>query len=142
MKVTKIAAISEAYGKHWNRLPKDAKVKAIENFGFISSDDAGGIELINIIGNDIDLEDYSCISEKIRFYRPKSLQGIENNNGWERVDDENTKSVKDDIHYDLYDAEDDEIMYNVSGIFNVLSLVLLPAITHIRISNNKKPIYR
>jgi len=64
-------AIQEAYGEHW------------ENFkDFV--DENGWVKKISLIP----LFDVIEIDFKGKFQRPKSLQGIENNNGWVKIESE------------------------------------------------------
>ncbi|WP_312922553.1 hypothetical protein [Empedobacter brevis] len=70
--MTKEEIIKEAWGECWNKLPKEAQEKALKNNGFVSQY----------------FEDLLTIDKRERKLfeiRPKSLQGIENNNGWIKI---------------------------------------------------------
>ena len=73
--MTKQEKIKEAWGECWNKLPNEAQEKAFKNNGFV----------------DQDYEDLLTIDKRERKLfeiRPKSLQGIENNNGWIKIESE------------------------------------------------------
>jgi hypothetical protein len=73
--MTKEEKIQEAYGVHWEGFNLTAKRCALSHFGFIG----------NILENppkNIELE------HKMGAFRPKSLEGIENNNGWVKIQTE------------------------------------------------------
>jgi hypothetical protein len=68
--MTKEEVIQQAYREYWDGFNNTAKKCALSNNGYISpilENAPEGIELDYIING---------------AYRPKSLQGIENNNGW------------------------------------------------------------
>ena len=72
--LSKEEIIKEAWGECWNKLPKEAKEKALKNNGFVSQY----------------FEDLLTIDKRERKLfeiRPKSLQGIENNNGWIKIEE-------------------------------------------------------
>lgn len=80
MNELKQEAIKKAYGEYWEQV-KDY----VDDYGFTSID-----SLIEIGTNiekyiDCEVDDY----EYPQAYRPKSLQGIENNNGWIIIESEN-----------------------------------------------------
>ena len=73
-------AIKKAYGEYFEQLTNEAKQIALLNNGWLHydliTDDRG--TLLNCIEMERDID----------YYRPKSLQGIENNNGWIRIESE------------------------------------------------------
>jgi len=82
--MTKEEKIQESYGKHWEKLHPIAKKCALDNYGWISS----------LLGNppkDLCLD----FDEAFRIYRPKSLEGIEENNGWIKLN-----GLPNEIEYD------------------------------------------
>ena len=75
-------AIKKAYGEHWERLNNFINEDGV----FIGDTDMISDELFNewaFIGSSKDINSEKLISGS----RPKSLKGIENNNGWMRIDD-------------------------------------------------------
>jgi hypothetical protein len=72
--MTKEGKIKEAYGEHWD-LVKDY----VERNGWITVSDLLHLKLPIAKIIDCDIED-------VRAYRPKSLRGIENNNGWTKIE--------------------------------------------------------
>lgn len=88
METAKEKAIREAYGEHWDKV-KDF----VDDNGYIYEDDAKDIlwkKLVNgiihsrIYHVEVDIIDRGCYDDM----RPKSLQGIETNNGWTRIESE------------------------------------------------------
>ena len=73
-------AIKNAYGEYWEQLTTETKQIALLNNGWLHynliTDDTG--TLLNCIEMERDID----------YYRPKSLQGIENNNGWIKIESE------------------------------------------------------
>ena len=130
MKATKKEVIREAYGKHWEELKEH-----INHNGWCS---AGGEEFLKEVKSDFQ---YTTDGNRIAF-RPKVLEDIDNNNGWLIVSSDETPAVKDGVSYDLYDAEEDRIYYRIQGMYTVLNFVMLPSITHIRVTRNDKPLYK
>lgn len=80
--IAKCKAIKQAYGEYWNQLRDSAKFSAINNNGWLHYNEITNNNgtLLDCIQMDI-LHDIDC-------YRPKSLQGIENNNGWICIESE------------------------------------------------------
>lgn len=73
-------AIKKAYGEYWEQLTTKSKQIALLNNGWLHydliTDDTG--TLLNCIEMERDID----------YYRPKSLKGIENNNGWIKIESE------------------------------------------------------
>lgn len=74
---SKQEVIQEAYGEYWDGLSGAAKVCALSNNGIISPLISG----CGIIPRDF-------ITYNDMGFRPRSLKGIENNNGWIRIESE------------------------------------------------------
>lgn len=82
MNELKQEAIKKAYGEYWD------KVKDYDyDNGWLSTKIISPIDL-EYSWNDIETKECSINVENVLF-RPKSLQGIENNNGWIRIESEN-----------------------------------------------------
>jgi len=88
--------IQEAYGEYWDKLHHTNKIQGFENDGWC--DFYNFCFNYNIVDHkpllktfDINIED--CL------IRPKSLQGIENNNGWIKIESESdlpkTRGIED-----------------------------------------------
>jgi hypothetical protein len=79
--MTKQEAIKEAYGEYWEQV----KVFVDENGWVFFSDDENILRLNFQQKDNISTEKTDVESWK---WRPKSLQGIENNNGWIKIENE------------------------------------------------------
>ena len=73
---TKEEVIATAYGKYWEQVKQN-----VSEFGWVCRD----LLLIDNI-NDFDTESTFTANDTVR---PKSLQGIEDNNGWVSINSEN-----------------------------------------------------
>ena len=80
---SKKEVIQEAYGDVFNKLPEDVKQYAIENNGFIPKE-----TFISFLGHRIWGSAESTRINSLLHCRPKSLEGIESNNGWIRIESE------------------------------------------------------
>lgn len=83
----KAEAIRKAYGEYWERFHTEIQEEVIQLDGWLdwlSLNDLDIGELFFKIFNDIDI-DFDYDKERLR---PKSLKGIETNNGWQRIDSE------------------------------------------------------
>lgn len=84
--MTKQDKIKEAYGEYWDNFIPQAKECALKNDGWISSILEHAPKSL-----ELEFENYQ--------YRPKSLQGIENNNGWIKIESEADLPTKEvDCH--------------------------------------------
>ena len=87
---TKQQAIQEAYGEHWELFENDEQEKILRNNGFcLLFSHPLHFELSKFM--EIETFAYGIGTS----WRPKSLQGIENNNGWLKIESE------DDLPKDL-----------------------------------------
>lgn len=87
---TKEQAIKEAYGKHWDKLPIEIQKQVLEKNGWINSKewigDAGNTLIFNKLkGISLDCMD-NYHSTYCYYFRPKSLKGIKDNNGWIKIE--------------------------------------------------------
>ena len=82
--MTKQEKIKEAWGECWNKLPNEVQEKAFKNNGFVSQYFE---HLLNIDKRE----------RKFFKTRPKSLQGIENNNGWIKIESEEQRFPDEDL---------------------------------------------
>lgn len=73
--MTKEEKIRESYGDYWDKINQQVKDCALKNNGWINS-------ILEHPPTDVELEfgDYT--------FRPLSLQGIEDNNGWIKIESE------------------------------------------------------
>lgn len=74
-------AIKKAYGEYWEQLTAVAIFIALKNNGWVLEED-----LYNDKGTLLDCIEFE--KDMHNNFRPKSLQGIENNNGWIRIESE------------------------------------------------------
>ena len=81
----------------------EAKQEAIKKaYGeyFIHADINGWIKFGMYCPSDLGIEDYDEIVDTIGIWRCKSLQGIENNNGWIRIESEEDLPKEEiDLHF-------------------------------------------
>jgi len=125
---TKEQKIKEAYGEHWENFNDSAKQCALKHDGFISS-------ILEHRLTDIETE----YSDSKRAWRPKSLSGIENNNGWIRIESE-ADLIVEEGYYAVFNTrfKGNEI----SIIQIVIPYKLDSYITHYQpIIKPEKPIY-
>ena len=87
--MTKQEKIKEAWGECWNKLPNEAQEKAFKNNGLVSQ------YLLTIDKRE----------RKLFEIRPKSLQGIEINNGWIKIESKDDLP-KIDGHYCVVDKNE------------------------------------
>jgi len=87
---TKEEVIKSAWGEKWNDLPTGVQITALKNNGYVSQY----------------FEDLLEIDErerKVFEIRPKSLSGIEDNNGWTKIESEEDLPKEDgDYHVRLH----------------------------------------
>lgn len=100
---TKEEAIQEAYGEYWDELPLETQKEALENNGWINKYYLS-IEFRNQNYNEC--KQIDIVTGQSWAYRPKSLQGIENNNEWIRIESELDKPKEDcDCYFKTYSEE-------------------------------------
>ena len=75
--MTKQEKIKEAYGEYWELVKETVNENGWFDYNY---------EEHRKIADNIPLESYSQFSSSV--VRPKSLQGIENNNGWTKIESE------------------------------------------------------
>ncbi len=120
--MTKQESIKEAYGEYYK------KCNPNEN-GWIDYD-----IWFQLIGHKIDY-DYSLNQ---MFIRPKSLSGIENNNGWDKF---NNEQLTEDMDCYVINPQGNIVILS-SNVINSISKDRLANITHYQIiSEPKPPIY-
>ena len=90
--MTKQEKIKEAWGECWNKLPNEAQEKAFKNNGFVSQ-------------YFYYLLTFDKRERKLFEIRPKSLQGIEINNGWIKIESKDDLP-KIDGHYWVVDKNE------------------------------------
>ena len=132
-------AIKKAYGEHWERLNNFINEDGV----FIGDTDMISDELFNewaFIGSSKDINSEKLISGS----RPKSLKGIENNNGWMRIESE-ADLPKEGMHHSiLLDSEciNGYRNYDVIVFYEVNSKFRKKEISHYQpIEIPKTPIY-
>ncbi|KUY28050.1 hypothetical protein [Elizabethkingia ursingii] len=74
---SKTEAIKAAYGEHWDKLSEEAKDFVLSNDGYVSYWHWSHFNM-----------DFDFDLKTSGLYRPKSLSGIETNNGWTRIESE------------------------------------------------------
>lgn len=88
--MTKEEKIKESYKEHWDKLSTSLKEKVLSNNGWLDYKD----------GCDNNIS-FHCIEMEANHgkYRPASLRGIENNNGWFMIESENDLPSNDNVYY-------------------------------------------
>ena len=131
--MTKEEKIKEAWGENWSKISKENQKKALNNNGFVSQY----------------FEDLLTIDKRERKLfeiRPKSLQGIETNNGWIKIESEDDLP-KDENIVEFWVYDDEEIvsakfMYESKRWYHDVNLNLRLFPTHYQpIEKPKPPIY-
>ena len=85
MESKKQEAIKKAYGKHYKLCKPDQQ-------GYTESDEE--ILGLEFCGDGVDYLDFGCSNK----WRPESLSGIENNNGWISIEPDGSNLPKIDFH--------------------------------------------
>lgn len=144
---TKEEAIQEAYGEYWDELPLEVQKEALEKNGFINSNKwLGGFGNTLIFkklrGIPLDCMD-NYDSTYCYYFRPKSLQGIENNNGWIRIEsDDDLPKEKSFFNACYFNEKNDHIMFYGISHYELISLFEEKNITHYKpFERLKPPIY-
>ena len=129
---SKQEALIKAYGKAFNLIDKDVILRIFESEGWTREVNESWLK--NTIGIDLEFNGIYC--------RPKSLQGIENNNGWISIESE--KDLKElPKTYQSYHGAFNEFIYDTT--FNYQTLLKKYAekeLTHYQpIIKPNRPIY-
>lgn len=89
--------IRQAYIEYWEQLSEQAQEMALNNFGWIFRRDS--------IKRNGGLDDSIEMEHHLIYTRPKSLQGIENNNGWIRIDSEDDLPNEKGDYWVIWDGK-------------------------------------
>lgn len=145
----KAEAIRKAYGEYWNQLDELSQKNALVEYGWLDFEVIRKTGLAELLFNGrittsiyhIPLENDTIDRD---FYRPKSLQGIENNNGWIRIESEEDLP-KESGWFEVENNNPDVIFYTSSFAVDLDDLIELyedGSITHYkRAERSEKPIY-
>ena len=124
-------AIKNAYGNNWDKV-KDY----VDKNGWIFWSDKNPIGIYN--NRYLEYKE-----ENPNYWRPKSLQGIENNNGWIKIESEADLPKNDDDYWVMTNIKDDELQ-QLSNLIVIrcLNLEKNIKVTHYQpIEKPKPPIY-
>ena len=120
---------------------KQEAIKKAYGENYIHADINGWIRFGMYVPTDLGIENYDDIDG---FWRCKSLQGIENNNGWIKIESE-TDLPKEGIHHSILldsDCINGYRNYDVIVFYEVNSRYRKKEISHYRpIEKPKPPIY-
>lgn len=94
--MTKQEKIKEAWGENWYNLNKRGQEQALEDNGYCHK---------NYINSEIYFEIESLPYPDNEFVRPESLQGIENNNGWIKIESEADLPKEDCLYWVILGGE-------------------------------------
>lgn len=123
--------IKEAYVDAWIIIDFSIQEKILENNGFTYEINESWLQ--NKMGVELELKDKYC--------RPKSLQGIENNNGWIKIESENDLP-KEEGNYMIFHNQDNMQTSETFSKNIVHKLFKYNSITHYQpIEKPKPPIY-
>jgi hypothetical protein len=132
--MTKEEKIIEAYGESWDKLHPAARACALKNNGWIGS-------IISHPPIDVKL---TLVFQGLTF-RPKSLEGIETNNGWVKIYRKNDLPQMDcdlfvldketGLHFGRWELSENEKQNEENRTFWVKN------VSHYKILNIKKPLY-
>ena len=126
--MTKEEKIKEAWGENWSKISKENQKKVLNNNGFVSQ-----------YYEDLLSKETTC--RKLFDVRPKSLQGIENNNGWIKIESEEDLPKDYEISYHAWNSESDRDYY-VTNMWTIINRYHLGNVTHYQpIEKPLKPIY-
>lgn len=130
-------AIRKAYGEYWDKMSTELQAIALRSDGWILMRDC-----IKELGKDFSLSQH--LSTEPHFnsskQRPKSLQGIKNNNGWIRIEGEEDLP-KDSFNYYAFCSNGSVMTFND---FEYYKKYIIPElkVTHYQpIVKPEKPIY-
>lgn len=126
--MTKEEKIILSYGNYWDEFNDSSKNCALNNNGWISS-------ILDHAPDNLDLDfKHYC-------YRPKELNGIEDNNGWTKIESEEDLPIEN-IPYDLCNIRDIEGFLREEELNILKALYLGGYITHYKKSViTKRPMY-
>lgn len=133
--MTKEEKIKEAYGLLWDIMPEKAKNDALRDFGFICTDD------FYLITNGYNFSEIETKEKTLHFsyHRPKSLQGIEDNNGWIKIESEDDLPKEEGLYFTM---RRDKTKVEITHFFHELSKEFKKVATHYKpIVKPKPPIY-
>lgn len=126
---TKEEVIKEAWGFIWGKLNDTAKKCALENNGYISG----------ILANELH-QPFTEWSTELKSWRPKSLRGIEDNNGWIRIESE-ADFPKDSFNYYAFCSNGSVMTFNDFEYYKKYIIPELKATHYQPIIKHKPPIY-
>jgi len=127
-------AIQEAYGEHWEQV----RLRVNENGWYSLPNGKKSESFCDFLGN--------CDMRAAADFRPKSLSGIDTNNGWTRIEPDGSnlpvEGGKFKVGMKFYDSDifiEEDAIYNHIEVLNAYSIGL---ITHYRpVTELPKPIY-
>ena len=126
--------IKEAYGESYNKLTIDENGYVNIGFSCNGNDDVQDILNdydIKLTLSDLDIKNSNPYGDGITTFRPKSLIGIETNNGWTKID---TEEQYNELFNDLYE------WYNIKNKKSWIGdLDYYGKATHYRIIQPNKP---
>lgn len=92
----KILAIKKAYGEHFKKLKPYINLE----FGWVNTSEP------NVFWKDITHDNFGFKDEEVEllseYWRPKTLTGIHNNNGWTRIESEEDLPKDESMRYKVY----------------------------------------
>ena len=135
----------ETIFKHWRDLNIDASVGICNETGWCFGFFCNGIDDIKEVYGDgiVELIDFQIGHDGLGEFRPKSLRGIEDNNGWikiEKVEDLPTNGIYQVIHRDSGKI----IICPICNLLNDLKHLqyIVEQFSHYKpIEEEKKPLY-
>ena len=123
-------AIKEAYGEHWETV-KDY----VDENGWIYTQTKHFNNISGLSHSNLQTTPFN--SEMEYYWRPKSLQGIETNNGWIKIESEADLPKDDSVNYDMYNKNGRAI--SDLPLKTIIQLFEKGIITHYAIHVQRKP---
>lgn len=135
-------AIEKAYGEHWETVKNYVDENGNIQLGYCGAngiDDAKFV-VVNSYGLNFENGIYTnsdSYGEGFGFWRPRSLQGIETNNGWIKIESEDDLPKDDSVNYDMYNKNGRAI--SDLPLKTIIQLFEKGIITHYAIHVQRKP---
>jgi hypothetical protein len=142
--MTKEEKIKEAWGEYWGLFNYNTQKRILESNGsvdyfLLSKEEKEDTEVL--IGDIRKLECTKTDEGTARYFRPKSLKGIENNNGWNKIESEDDLPTDTEVKY--WGANQNGVFEGIIFPFESISIKYKnKTLTHYQpIQEPKPPLY-
>lgn len=135
--MTKEQKIQEAFGESWNLLSHSMQQHILNVHHWVDR----SRNRMNLSPKDLNFDESTECEVHCEFWRPIQLKGIENNNGWIKIENEKDFPTKDDSDYWIIKNGKVQMFHWAKGE-TLNSVVWLSIISHYQpIDQPKPPIY-